>query len=209
MKISASYLSAIDKKKTIDKLNDTNIDYLHVDYMDGKFVEDKSETISDLKRILKDNKKPLDVHIMGYPTESLLNEFALFNTEYITIHLEVEKTKEFIDKIKNYGIKPGLSIKPETPIETIYPFLEDIKQVLIMSVAPGLGGQDFIPESLEKIRILKEYIAKNNYDVLISVDGGINDDNINDLKAVEADIVVVGSFITNSDNYQEQINKLK
>lgn len=209
MKISASYLSAIDKKKTIDKLNDTNIDYLHVDYMDGKFVEDKSETISDLKRILKDNKKPLDVHIMGYPTESLLNEFALFNTEYITIHLEVEKTKEFIEKIKNYGIKPGLSIKPETPIETIYPFFEDIKQVLIMSVAPGLGGQDFIPESLEKIRILKEYIAKNNYDVLISVDGGINDDNINDLKAVEADIVVVGSFITNSDNYQEQINKLK
>ena len=111
-----------------------------------------------------------------------------------------------INYIKNLGIKVGLSIKPNTPIESIIPYLKDIDLVLIMSVEPGMGGQQFITNSIDRINYLKEYRSINNLDYVIEVDGGINDETI---KLVNSDISVVGSFITKSDNYQEQVNKLK
>lgn len=206
MQVSASFLSSENKKKTIEKLNNTDIDFIHVDYMDGKFVESKSGTFSSFEKLLQGNKKPLDVHLMAIPTNLLIEKFALLNTSYITLHVEIKDIEKYIELIKNYGIKVGLSIKPNTSIGKLYPYLDKIDLVLIMSVEPGLGGQPFIESTYEKIKVLKEKIKKEKLSTMISVDGGINEDNA---KELEVDIVVSGNFITNQNNYQLQINKLR
>lgn len=206
MLVSASFLNSTDKRETIKKLNNTDIDYLHIDYMDGNFVKNKTETFFSFKKILKENKKPLDIHLMAHPTNSLIEKFALLNTSYITIHSEIKDLDKYIELIKNYGIKVGLAIKPSTNIKKVFPYLNNIDLILIMSVKPGLAGQEFIESTYNKISILKEELENRNLTLIISVDGGINENNINEL---EVDMVVSGSFITNSNNYQTKINELR
>lgn len=209
MKLSASILSMqydSDIKEKIIKLNNCSIDYLHLDIMDGKFVKNKTWQSSEISYLLPKNCKDLDVHLMVNDVEKYVSDFTLLNPKYITFQLEAtDSPLEIINLIKEKNIKVGIAIKPNTSIDSLKNYFNLIDLVLVMSVEPGLGGQKFLDSSIEKIKELDNIRKKNNYQFLIEVDGGINDETINYCQ--NCDIVVVGSFITN-DNYEEQIKKL-
>ncbi|MDD2409586.1 MAG: ribulose-phosphate 3-epimerase [Bacilli bacterium] len=209
MKISVSITkSKYNIVETLNKLNNTDADFIHLDVMDGIFVPDKLYSYYEVEEFITYNKKPLDIHLMVVDVKKYVDEFANTNPEYITFHLEVNANiGELIKYIHSYNIKVGISIKPYTKIEEIKEFLPDIEQVLVMSVEPGLGGQKFIEEVIPKIKLLKEIKEQNNYDYLISVDGGINEETAKLLD--DADILSVGSYVCMNDYYQNQINKLR
>ena len=210
VKISTSILSIKDNLiENIEKLNKTNTDYIHYDIMDGKFVSNTSFSFDEITNINNHVTKPLDVHLMVNDPKSYINFFKKFNPEFITIHYEIDNLLENINLIKENNIKVGVSIKPNTNIEVLYEILNKIDLILIMSVEPGRGGQVFIDSSIDKIKALKKYINDNKLNTLIEVDGGINDITSKECINSGVDILVSGSYITNSDNYQEQINKLK
>ena len=203
IKVSTSILTCNNRIQATEKLNKTNTDYIHIDYMDGIFVDNKEFTIEEIKTLSKISTKKLDIHIMAENPEPIIQELKDLNIEYITIHYEINKPLDkIINLIHNQGYKCGISIKPKTNPKNIIEYLEKIDLVLIMSVEPGKGGQKFIPDVLNKIKELKQ----NN--LIIEIDGGINDTNIEELKNI-VDIVVVGSYITNSSDYNKQINNLK
>lgn len=208
-KVSASVLSVNDLNDTIKELNTLDIDYIHLDIMDGKFVPNTSFTYDQIKKIIEVSEKPFDVHLMVRDVEDYIYHYAMLNTEYITFHYEVLKDLKIIKKIKNYGIKCGISVKPSTDIELIYELLPYIDMVLIMSVEPGRGGQKFIDNSLNKIKKLKDYIKKNNLNVIISVDGGINNNTGVNCVKNGADMLVVGSALINSNDKENFIKELK
>ena len=203
MKISASFLSIKDNlKENIDLLTKCDIDYLHLDIMDGIFVKNKTWDISEIKNLINYNK-PLDVHLMVSDVYKYVDEYKDLNPEFITFHYEVDlDIMDIISYIKKYNIKVGLSIKPNTKVDEIIPYLPYLDLILVMSVEPGEGGQKFIIDSVNKIKKLKE--LKGDY--LIEVDGGINDSTISLVKDV--DIAVIGSYIT-SGNYEEKIKSIK
>lgn len=208
MKISTSFLSSRYIEEDLQKLNDTSTDYIHVDVMDGKFVKNKTLSFGDMKNIYKFTSKRLDVHLMVSKPKKYIEKYSLLNVEYLTIHTEImENIDSLIDLIKSYGIKPGLSINPETSIEAVLPYLDKINLVLVMGVNPGKGGQPFIEEVSDKVIKLKKIIKEKNYNVLISVDGGITKDTKDLVK--DADILVSGNYITSSDNFEEAINSLR
>lgn len=208
-KVSASVLSVNDLDDTIKELNTLDIDYIHLDIMDGNFVPNTSFTYDQIKKIIEVSEKPFDVHLMVRDVEDYIYHYAMLNTEYITFHYEVLKDLKIIKKIKNYGIKCGISVKPSTDIELIYELLPYIDMVLIMSVEPGRGGQKFIDNSLNKIKKLKDYIKKNNLNVIISVDGGINNNTGVNCVKNGADMLVVGSALINSNDKENFIKELK
>ena len=155
MKISASFLSSKDVISDLVKLNETDVDYIHVDIMDGKFVKNKTMPFSEMKNIYKYTSKRLDVHLMVDDPAAYVPVYASLNTEYITFHVEVDKNIEEILKfIRSYSIKAGLSIKPNTKVSELVPYLPFIDMVLIMSVEPGEGGQKFIEETKNKMQLL-------------------------------------------------------
>lgn len=209
MKVSVSFIKSKNSpEETINKLNNTDCDYLHVDVMDGNFVENKNFGFSEFLEWQKDNEKMLDVHLMCSNPKKYIKEYINLNTEYITVHAEVEKDlKELISLIHCYGLNAGLSIKPNTPVSKIKDYLYDIEQVLIMSVEPGKGGQKFISDVVPKIAELKKLREENGYNFVISIDGGINNETINEVK--DCDMVVSGSYICMNDDYQDKINSLR
>lgn len=203
IKVSTSILTCNNRIQATEELNKTNTDYIHIDYMDGIFVDNKEFTIEEIKTLSKISTKKLDIHIMAENPEPIIQELKGLNIEYITIHYEINKPlNKIINLIHNQGYKCGISIKPKTNPKNIIEYLKKIDLVLIMSVEPGKGGQKFIPDVLNKIKELKQ----NN--LIIEIDGGINDTNIEELKNI-VDIVVVGSYITNNSDYNKQINNLK
>lgn len=210
VKVSTSILSIKDNLiENIKKLNDSDTDFIHYDIMDGNFVTNKSFSYEDITNINKYVTKSLDVHLMVDDPEEYIKFYKNLNPEYITIHYEIDNYQKYIGIIKENNIKVGISIKPNTPVEDLYDILDKIDLVLIMSVEPGMGGQSFIEESLEKIQKLRKYIDDNNLNTVIEVDGGINDITSKQCVSSGVDILVCGSYITNSDDYQEQINKLR
>ena len=203
IKVSTSILTCNNRIQATEELNKTNTDYIHIDYMDGIFVDNKEFTIEEIKTLSKISTKKLDIHIMAENPEPIIQELKDLNIEYITIHYEINKPLDkIINLIHNQGYKCGISIKPKTNPKNIIEYLKKKDLVLKMSVEPGKGGQKFIPDVLNKIKELKQ----NN--LIIEIDGGINDTNIEELKNI-VDIVVVGSYITNSSDYNKQINNLK
>ena len=208
MKISASFLSIKDNlKENIKLLDQTSIDYLHLDIMDGKFVNNKTWDSRCLKKLLRNTSTKRDVHLMVCDVKRYVKKYIKLDPQIITFHIEASNNPfEIIKLIKDNGVKVGISIKPDTSVDTILDYLPYIDVVLVMSVEPGKGGQSFIQKSVDKIELLNKLRKENNYNYLIEVDGGINDITIKSIKS--ADIVVVGSFITNSNNYQSQIDKL-
>ncbi len=206
MELSVSVLNAKDKSEMINILNKTDISYIHIDVMDGQFVPQTSLSPQEIIELSKVSDKKLDVHLMVEDPISYVEQIKdLKNIEYITIHLEIDKDiKEILSKIKSYGYKSGLSIKPNTDIKSLIPYLEDLDLILLMTVEPGLGGQPFIESSTKKIQDLKNLV--NNINIKIEVDGGINNKTINLVK--EANIFVIGSYITKSENPTEVINNL-
>lgn len=209
MKVSVSFIKSKNNEvDTINLLNQTDCDFLHVDVMDGSFVEEKNFNFSEFLEWQKENEKPLDVHLMCSNPKKYIKEYVNLNTEYITIHAEVEKDlKELISLIHCYGVNAGLSINPNTPVEKIKDYLYDIEQVLIMSVEPGKGGQKFMESVIPKIEELKKLREENGFEYIINIDGGINKETIKQVK--DCDMVVSGSYICLSDNYQEKISDLR
>ena len=217
VEISTSILS-IKKEDIIKKIYELEIahtDFFHIDVMDGKFVEnDTSAIMLEYSEYIKQiTNIPLDVHLMVKDVYSYVNSYLSLNPNIITFHIEAVESAhqvlELINYIKENGVKVGIALNPETEIEKIIPFLPYIHQVLIMSVKPGKGGQTFIESTFNKVQVMQEAIKKNKLEIDISVDGGINLDNIEKLKNLKINIAVAGTSIINSKDYKETIKKLK
>lgn len=206
VKIAGSFLKIQSDAFKINEL-DKVCDFIHFDVMDGQFTEKPTLSINKMEDVLKNLRKPFDVHLMVKDIKKYVDEILAFNPSYIIFHEEAtHDIDEMINYIHDKGIKVGIAINPNTSVDKIYPYLDNIDIVLVMSVKAGAGGQPFI-DITDKINKLIKYREENNLSYLIEVDGGINDTTIKLVSG--ADIVVAGSFITNSDNYQGQIYKLK
>lgn len=208
MKIAASFLDIKEPKvEELTKLDRMDIDYIHIDVMDGIFVENKTYSYEEFYDITRFTTKPKDVHLMVSDVKKNIDEFSKMNPKFITFHYEaVSEVSSVINYIKQLGIGVGMSIKPSTDVSEIIEYLDYLDLVLVMSVEPGRGGQSFIEDSVKKIDQLYKLREENKFNYQIEVDGGINDKTINNCK--NADICVVGSFITKND-YNEAIQKLR
>ncbi len=203
--IAVSYLkSKYPKKDTIKLIDESIADFIHVDLMDGIYVDNNNFTIDEVLQDLKNTSKELDVHLMVENPENYVKELATLNVWMITFHLNGSKNPlEMINLVKSYGIKVGIAINPFEDVHILDEFLPLIDYVLVMSVVPGKGGQKFMMEVLSKITYLK------NYKVLIGIDGGINSETIFYLKDYAIDNIISGSFVCMSDNYNKAIESLK
>ncbi len=207
-KVSVTFLSSTDVVRDLKLLDMTDTDYVHVDVMDGKFVPNKTMPFSEMKNIGKYTSKRLDIHLMVEDPSKYIPLYASLNAEYITFHVEVdEDIEESLKMIRNYSIKAGLAIKPETKISELVPYLPYLDLVLVMSVEPGAGGQKFIEGTEDKINELRELLDTYHSQAVINVDGGIND--VTCKKCYNADIVASGSYVVRSDNFQEKISSLR
>lgn len=193
--VSTSFLSDNDYIDLIKKLNNTSTDYIHFDVMDGKFVDNKNLSVSELCKLIDICKKKIDIHFMVSDPIKYIEKIALRKIDYITIHRELKNFDNVFNQAKIYGFKIGIAIKPETSIEEVIPYLKECNLILIMSVHPGKSGQKFIEDSINKVNELRKIINDNNLSVKISIDGGVNDTNLEYLK--NADIIVSSSFILN------------
>ena len=208
MKVSATFLGSKNIAMDLKKLNDTDVDYIHVDVMDGKFVPNKTMPFREMRNIYKYTDKRLDVHLMVIDPSKYIPLYAELNTEYITFHVELlEHIEENLELIKSYGIKCGLAISPNTPVKALVPYLPLLDLILVMSVQPGEGGQKFIVSSSDKIKEVRALLDSYHSDAIISVDGGITNETKNQCQ--ECDILTVGSYITKSENFQQQIDNLR
>lgn len=208
MKISVSVLKEQNNlKDVITKINNTDADYIHIDVQDNTFTENTSLPASLFSDLNEYNNKKLDIHLMSLDLDKQIEDFSVLNPEFITFHIEATSNAyKYIQLIKSKGIKVGIAINPETDVNNIIEYLPYIDMVLVMSVVPGKGGQSFLDNISYKMEELNK--LKENYNFIVSADGGINDKTIDIIKDY-VDMVVVGSFITDSDNYQNQINLLK
>lgn len=217
VEISTSILS-VEKGKEAEvffTLEKAKTDYFHIDVMDGKFVEKDTyqkmvEYSNYIKRI---SNLPLDVHLMVENVKDAIEDFSAVEPNIITFHLEACKTKEEvmdrIKQIKENGSRVGIAIKPETNIEEIYEYLPYIHTCLVMTVEPGKSGQTLITDMLAKISTLKAYVEKNNIEIDIEVDGGVNIKTAPRVKEAGADILVAGTAILKANNFASIIDELR
>lgn len=206
MKVSVSFITSLyDEQETIKKINESNADYIHIDVMDGKFVPVKNYDFTTISYLFYGIRKDLDVHLMVENPMDEVKKYVLLRPQFITFHIEAtDNPKEIIDFIHSRRIKAGIAINPETSINDIVPYLNDVDLVLVMGVNPGYGGQKYLKDTTNKINRLNEY--KKDYDFLISVDGGINNKTI---KEINTDIAVSGAYVCTKKDYNKQIDKLK
>lgn len=215
--VSTSILNAEKGKEAeiILALEKARTDYIHIDVMDGEFVEKNTykkmlELSSYVRRI---SNMPLDVHLMVKDVETAINVFTPVEANLITFHLEACKDEEevfkFINMIKDNHSRVGIAVKPETKIEEIYKFLPYIHVALVMTVEPGKGGQTLIFDMVNKVQTLKDYINENNLDTVIEVDGGINLATCEKVKKAGANMLVAGTAILMAKNYKDIIDDLK
>ena len=217
VEVSTSILSV--KKEnilgTIYNLEVAKTDYYHIDVMDGEFVENNTNNLMQdyLTSIKEISNIPLDIHLMVNNIKKIVDAYLPFEPNIITFHIEACKNKEevleTIKYIKNNNVKVGIAVKPKTKIEEIYEYIPLIHEVLVMTVEPGKGGQKLIPETVEKVKQLKQYLEREKLDIDIEVDGGVTIENKEILKNAGANILVSGSCIVNSKDYKEAIRALK
>ncbi|MDG5799783.1 ribulose-phosphate 3-epimerase [Marinilabiliaceae bacterium ANBcel2] len=210
--IAPSLLAAdfTNLKEEISKINNSEADWLHMDIMDGVFVPNISFGLPIVKAAKQLSTKPLDVHLMIVQPEKYIEDFKEAGADLLNVHYEASlHLNRTITKIHNTGMKAGVTLNPHTPVSVLEEIICELDLVLIMSVNPGFGGQDFIENSYSKISRLKELIERKNSKALIEVDGGVTSKNSSALFKAGADILVAGSFIFNSSDPVEAIKKLK
>ena len=213
--IAPSILAADFKKlgEEISLVESLGAEYLHFDVMDGHFVPNISFGVPVLESISKCHQMINDVHIMISEPKKYIAKFAEAGADIITFHYEAcedqNELQDVIDMIHSYGVKAGMSIKPNTPVEVVQPFLEDLELVLVMSVEPGFGGQSFIPEALDKISYLRKMIDLNGYLCLVEVDGGITEKTAKLCKEAGVDILVAGSYLFGKADIEERMELLR
>lgn len=196
--------------KDIDMINRSEADWFHLDIMDGVFVPNISFGFPVIRSIQQQATKPLDIHLMIIQPEKYLEMFRDHGAEYLTIHIEaVNHLHRTVQQIKSLGMKAGVSLNPHTPVHLLVEIIADLDLVLIMSVNPGFGGQQFIPSSIEKVRKLKDLILMKNSPALIEVDGGVDLDNARKLVEAGCDVLVAGNTIFKSTDPEETITRLK
>lgn len=211
-KIAPSVLSADFSRlgEEVRAVEKAGADVIHVDVMDGHFVPNITIgplVVAGLKKL---TSLPLDVHLMIEEPQRYLEIFAQAGSDWITIHAEAcPQLKRMVKAIRRLKIRPGIVLKPATPLKTLFPVLDDIDLVLLMSVNPGFGGQSFIPSTLKKIERLRKIIDQNRYPLEIEVDGGIKIENIGEVSRAGADIFVLGTGIFKTRDYEETIQKLR
>lgn len=211
MKIAPSILSVKIEEypKVIKELENLDISYLHLDIMDGKFVPNSTYDAEEVKNIRKMTSMFLDTHLMIENPENYINGYINAGSDSITFHFEATtNVKKIIKMIKDKNLKCGISIKPKTNVDVLLPYLSEIDMVLVMSVEPGFGGQKFMDSALNKIKQLANLRMTNHYSYLIEVDGGINNETSKLCKNAGADIIVVGTYLMNSNNKKETIKEL-
>ena len=208
MMISPSLLAADFTKldRELDRITRGGAEWLHLDVMDGVFVPNISFGLPVIQSLRKISKLTFDVHLMIQEPLLYVDAFADAGADYLTFHLESSSDPEkMIDAIHARGMKAGLSIKPNTPAEAVFPYLDKLDLILVMSVEPGFGGQKFMPACLDKIRILHEKAPE----IPISVDGGVNEETGRALTDAGADVLIAGSYIFRGGNIEDHVQALK
>ena len=207
----APSLLTADFNKLGEQIKETEqcgAEYLHIDVMDGIFVPSISFGMPLIESIRPTSKQFFDVHLMIVEPERYIKEFAACGADGITFHLEATKEpQKVIDLIHSYGLQAGISIKPGTPLEDVYPYLPQVEMVLIMSVEPGFGGQAYIPESTERIAGLRAYMDQNGIMAKLEVDGGIDANNVAEVMNAGAEIFVAGSAVFRKAPIAQNIDK--
>ncbi len=211
IKVSPSILSAdfANMERDCKQLEENGADYIHCDVMDGSFVPQITFGTKMVAAVKKISSLPLDVHLMIKEPMKHIESFYKAGSDLLTIHYEADSSEEIINYIKSFGIKAGISIKPNTDVTALEDLLPLVDLVLIMSVEPGKGGQSFLNSALEKIAYIKEYSLKHNKDLIIEVDGGINFETGKLCVDSGANTLVSGSFIFKADDMKTCIEGLK
>jgi ribulose-phosphate 3-epimerase len=205
--LSADFSRLAEEVRVVEK---AGADVIHVDVMDGHFVPNITIGPLVVQGLKKLTSLPHDVHLMIEEPGRYIEAFAQAGGNWITVHAEVYRPlKRIIKKIRQLNVRPGIVLKPATSLKILYPVLDDIDLVLIMSVNPGFGGQSFIPSTLKKIERLRKIVDRNQYSLEIEVDGGIKVENIGEVSKAGGDIFVVGTGIFKTKDYGETIRKLK
>lgn len=198
--LSADFRTLGEQIKMTEK---AGAQYVHFDVMDGIFVPSISFGMPVLSSIKGLTGQTLDVHLMVTEPARYVAEFAKCGADIITVHLEACKDlKKTLEEIHRCGVRAGISIRPGTPVKSLMPYLEDAEMFLIMSVEPGFGGQEFIPESLEKIRTLRAALAEEGMEKDIEVDGGIYHNNVAEVLKAGANVIVSGSGVYKGDVFR-------
>ena len=212
MKIAPSILSADfgNLADEVKKVSLAGADLIHCDIMDGHFVPNMTMGPMIIEAVKKATDVPLDIHFMVENIPFFIDMYKYLKPEFISFHIEEEKhINRVIQKIRNEGIRPSVVLNPATPVCLLEYIVADVDMVLLMSVNPGFGGQKFIPSVIDKIKELRELASKKNPNLLIEIDGGVNDKNAKLLKEAGADILVAGSYVFKHSDYKEAIRKLR
>lgn len=212
MLISPSILASDFSKlyEEVRSIEEAGADLVHIDVMDGMFVPNITLGAPVIKCLKGKTALPFDVHLMIAEPIRYIDDFAKAGADIITFHIEAATDIDAtIEKIKNAGCKPAISIKPDTPAETVFPYLDKVYMVLVMTVEPGFGGQSFMHETMPKVRAIRNEITKQNLDTHIQVDGGIDNNTVSVATENGADILVAGSYVFKAQDRSEPIKLLK
>ena len=210
--VSPSLLAANfgNLERDIDMINRSNADWLHLDVMDGVFVPNISFGFPVLKAVARLCKKPLDVHLMIVQPEKFIKQVAELGAMTMNVHYEAcTHLHRTIQEIHDAGMKAGVTLNPSSPVCLLEDIIRDVDMVLLMTVNPGFGGQQFIEHSLDKVRQLRAMIERTGSHALIEVDGGVNATTSVQLAAAGTDVLVAGSFVFGAENPEERINQLR
>lgn len=196
-------------QRDVEMINKSKSQWLHIDIMDGVFVPNISFGMPVLKNIAKHSNKVIDTHLMIIDPDRYITTFAELGCDNLTVHIEAcIHLHRTVEAIKQAGMKAGVALNPHTPVSQLEHIIKDLDLVCIMSVNPGFGAQQFIPETYSKVKELKNLILKKNSSTLIQIDGGVSNHNAQKLTTAGADILVAGSYIFNADNPIETIKDL-
>ncbi|MBQ8842697.1 MAG: ribulose-phosphate 3-epimerase [Ruminiclostridium sp.] len=212
VKISASVLnsdlSALGNE--VKRISDNGIEYVHFDVMDGEFVENITYGSAVQKSILPHTSAKIDTHLMVMHPGRQAKLFADAGSDIITFHIESECDADaLIDEIHSYGVKAGVAVKPNTPAEAVFPYIEKADMVLVMTVEPGYGGQGFIHAMTDKIRKVREEADRLGKDIDIQVDGGINTETAKLVKDAGANVLVAGTFLFKSEDMKKSADSMR